>query len=267
MRAAPDHKRRTCRRARLVLAILSCVAVSLAFTAQAPLTLVSTAWAPFTNPDGQPRFALDLVETAFDRIGIAATTTIVDASQFTASLLSPRVRRQSRGVEGCRARTRRSSSLNPTSRIGSCWSGSAAPTCRPATLADLAGKRVAIVEGYAYRRLGRERRAGLRAMVERGRQPRAAALAARGGLHLDGRPGGPVSRSTTTRRKPGRGCRSARRRWSSASCSCAIRRTRPDAESIVTRFNAQLRGMIADGTSPSPPARGLDSRRHQWRRR
>ena len=28
----------------------------------------------------------------------------------------------------------------------------------------------------------------------------------------------------------------------------AIRRTRPDAESIVTRFNAQLRGMIADGT-------------------
>ena len=28
----------------------------------------------------------------------------------------------------------------------------------------------------------------------------------------------------------------------------AIRRTRPDAESIVTRFNAQLSGMIADRT-------------------
>ena len=28
----------------------------------------------------------------------------------------------------------------------------------------------------------------------------------------------------------------------------ALRRTRPDAESIITRFNAQLRGMIADGT-------------------
>ena len=28
----------------------------------------------------------------------------------------------------------------------------------------------------------------------------------------------------------------------------AVRRTLPDAESIVTRFNAQLRGMIADHT-------------------
>ena len=37
--------------------------MSLVLSAQtAPLKLVSTAWPPFTNAAGQPRFALDLVE-------------------------------------------------------------------------------------------------------------------------------------------------------------------------------------------------------------
>ena len=51
------------------------------------LKLVSTAWSPFTNAPGQPRFALDLVESALGRINITATTTIVEASRFTPSLL------------------------------------------------------------------------------------------------------------------------------------------------------------------------------------
>ena len=54
------------------------------------LTLVSTAWPPFTNAPGQPRFALDLVEAALGRIGLSAKTTIVDAAQFTPSLLTAR---------------------------------------------------------------------------------------------------------------------------------------------------------------------------------
>ena len=52
------------------------------------LRLVSTAWPPFTNAPGQPRFALDLVEAAFSRIGLSANTAIVDAAQFTPSLLN-----------------------------------------------------------------------------------------------------------------------------------------------------------------------------------
>src|SRR4051812_43245145 len=71
--------------------VMCCGAVSLVVSAQtAPLTLVSTAWPPFTNAAGQPRFALDLVETALERAGFAAKTTIVSAPEFTSSLLTGR---------------------------------------------------------------------------------------------------------------------------------------------------------------------------------
>ena len=46
-----------------------------------------TAWAPFTNEPGQPRFALDLVEAALERIGVTAETVIVDEARLTPSLL------------------------------------------------------------------------------------------------------------------------------------------------------------------------------------
>ncbi len=52
------------------------------------LKLVSTAWSPFTNAPGQPRFALDLVEAALKRMGITAETVIVDEARLTPSLLS-----------------------------------------------------------------------------------------------------------------------------------------------------------------------------------
>src|SRR5258707_8827865 len=57
-------------------------------TQTAPLRLVSTAWPPFTNEPGQPRFALDLVEAALGRIGLTASTTIVEPARFTPALLS-----------------------------------------------------------------------------------------------------------------------------------------------------------------------------------
>src|SRR6476659_1052864 len=56
-------------------------------TETAPLRFVSTSWPPFTNEPGQPRFALDLVETALGRIGLTAKTTIVEPAQFGAALL------------------------------------------------------------------------------------------------------------------------------------------------------------------------------------
>ena len=245
MRAAPDHKRRTCRRARLVLAILSCVAVSLAFTAQAPLTLVSTAWAPFTNPDGQPRFALDLVETAFDRIGIAATTTIVDASQFTASLLSP-------AFDGSPAawkdaeRERALIFSQPYLENRLVLVGQRGADVSAATLADLAGKRVAIVEGYAY---GDSVEKGGPVFVRSSSEEDSLGRLLSGAVDytlmddlvvqyiVNNHP-----KEAGTRLQIGATPLVVRELF------LAIRRTRPDAESIVTRFNAQLRGMIADGT-------------------
>jgi len=74
---------------RAVMLVLSCPALWLTATAQpAPLRLVSTAWPPFTNAAGQPRFALDLVEAGLGRIGVKSETTIVDDGQLTSLLLS-----------------------------------------------------------------------------------------------------------------------------------------------------------------------------------
>ena len=43
------------------LSLVACLAATLYGAAQSkPLTLISTAWPPFTNADGRPRFALDL---------------------------------------------------------------------------------------------------------------------------------------------------------------------------------------------------------------
>jgi ABC-type amino acid transport substrate-binding protein len=89
MRSCLNTLRRNARRTSAAVLVLSCVAVSCVVSAQtAPLTLVSTAWSPFTNPPGQARFALDLVEAALGRVGLTAKTTIVSPAQFTPSLLN-----------------------------------------------------------------------------------------------------------------------------------------------------------------------------------
>src|SRR5262245_38347900 len=77
------------RLAGIALALVIAPATTPQVSGQTPqLHLVSTAWPPFTNPAGQPRFALDLVEEALKRIGSSADTAIVAESAFTSSLLS-----------------------------------------------------------------------------------------------------------------------------------------------------------------------------------
>ena len=129
MSSLPDARRTSTPWATAALLILPCAAICLASAAQAPLTLVSTAWSPFTNAPGQPRFALDLVETAFGRIGLTAKTTIVPAAQFTSSLLAS-------GFDGSAAawkdpdRELSSCFRSLISRTGSCSSDGTATTCR-----------------------------------------------------------------------------------------------------------------------------------------
>jgi len=90
MRVPLAKRRRDGRRTATILGLLAIAALSLVVVrAQAnQLRLVSTAWPPFTNAPGQPRFALDLVEAALGRIGVTTSTTIVDAAQFTPALLT-----------------------------------------------------------------------------------------------------------------------------------------------------------------------------------
>ena len=130
--------------------LLAIVATSLAASAQTnQLRLVSTAWPPFTNQAGQPRFALDLVEAAFGRIGLSANTTIVDAAQFTSSLLDgPFDGSAAAWKDPDRERVLLFSQPYLENRLilVARRGGDVSAT----SLAALKGKRIAIVEGYSY---------------------------------------------------------------------------------------------------------------------
>src|SRR4029453_6726159 len=115
----------------------------------APLSLVSTAWPPFTNEPGQPRFALDLVETALGRVQINPKTTIVPAADFTPSLLSGRFD-GSAAVWKDPARERALIFSQPYLENRLVLVGRRGADVKAPALTDLKGKRIAIVEGYSY---------------------------------------------------------------------------------------------------------------------
>ena len=107
MRPCLNALRCSARRTSAAMLVLSWVAVSYVVSAQTtPLTLVSTAWAPFTNAPGQPRFALDLVEAALGRIGAHGEDD--DRQRRAIHALAPhrQVRRQRRRMEGSGAGAR-----------------------------------------------------------------------------------------------------------------------------------------------------------------
>ena len=211
----------------------------------AQLRLVSTAWPPFTNPAGQPRFALDLVEEALDRIGVSATTTIVSPAQFTLSLLSGRFDGSAAAWKDPeRERALIFSQPYLENRLG--LVGRYGVDVSAAALADLAGKRVAIVEGYSYGdAIDRSGPIFVRSHSEEDSLSRLLkgavdyALMDELVLHYI------VSRypdESRTRLQIGS------RPLLTRELHFALARARKDAESIVASFNARLRGMLADRT-------------------
>ena len=133
----------------LLLSILAISCVVLVSAQANQLRLVSTAWPPFTNAAGQPRFALDLVEAAFGRIGLSANTTIVDAGQFTASLLNgPYDGSAAAWKDAERERVLLFSQPYLENRL--ILVARRGGDVSAASLAALKGKRIAIVEGYSY---------------------------------------------------------------------------------------------------------------------
>ena len=115
----------------------------------APLNLVSTAWAPFTNAAGLPRFALDLVEDALGRTGLTAKTTIVSAPQFTSSLLSDQFDGSAAAWKDS-ARERALVFSQPYLENRLVLVGRRGADVSAKKLTELADKRVAIVDGYWY---------------------------------------------------------------------------------------------------------------------
>jgi polar amino acid transport system substrate-binding protein len=246
MRSSLNAPRRRLRWASAAIFTLSCVTGSLVASAQtAPLTLVSTAWPPFTNAPGQPRFALDLVETALGRIGITAKTTIVSAAQFTPSLLAG----QFDGSAAAWKDPEREKVLifsQPYLENRLVLVGRHGVDVSAKTLADLKGKRVAIVEGYSY---GEAIDSTGTVFVRSRSEEDSVERLLKGGVDYTLMDELVVQyivsnypKESGTRLQIGSTPLLTRELY------LAVRRTRPDAESIVDRFNAQLRTMIADHT-------------------
>jgi polar amino acid transport system substrate-binding protein len=228
------------------IAAVSCAAMTWTAAVQpVPLSLVSTAWPPFTNPPGQPRFALDLVETALGRVQIDAKTTIVSAAQFTPSLLS----RQFDGSAAAwkdPARERALVFSQPYLENRLVLVGRSGADVSAASLTALKGKRIAIVEGYSYG--DAIERAGPVWVRSHGEEDSLSQLLKSGVDYtlmdelvveyiVDHHP-----EEARTRLQFGA------RPLITRQLFFAVRRTVPDAQSIVDRFNGQLRAMITDHT-------------------
>jgi polar amino acid transport system substrate-binding protein len=244
MRVSLVRRWLSCRRVVAALMLLSLATISLgAQTRQ--LRFVSTAWPPFTNAAGQPRFALDLVEAALGRIGITATTSIVEADQFTTALLTGPYdgsaaawRDLEREPVMIFSQSYLENRLILVARLGSDVSADA--------LADLKGKRVAIVEGYAYGDAVES--SGPTWVRSRSEEDSLRLL-------LDSAVDYTLMDELVVQYLVDNYAEQARTRLAFGATPLitrplylAVRRALPDAQSIVDRFNAQLRTMIADRT-------------------
>jgi len=211
----------------------------------APLRLVSTPWPPFTNEPGQPRFALDLVEAALGRIGLTAKTTIVEPARFTPALLS-NVYDGSAAAWKDPERERALIFSQPYLENRLILVGRKDEDVSAAALSDLKGKRIAIVEGYAYGdALDKSGAVLVRAHGEEDSLSLVLQNKADYVLMDDLVVQYIVNNyPNEAKAKLNIGVTPLVRR----PLYFAVRRARPDAASIISKFNAQLRGMIADRT-------------------
>jgi polar amino acid transport system substrate-binding protein len=209
------------------------------------LHLVSTVWPPFTNEPGQPRFALDLVETALKRLGLTSKTTIVDNAQFTPALLEGE-------FDGSAAawrdpdRERVLLFSQPYLENRLILVGRKGSDVSATKLSALKGKRVAIVGGYAYGNAIDD--ASVTFIRSRSEEDSLSLLLA-GSADYALMDDLVVQYITSNyakeaQSKLGLGTLPLVTR----QLHLAIRKSRPDAQSIVDRFNSQLRGLIADHT-------------------
>jgi|SoiMethySBSTD1v2_1073268.scaffolds.fasta_scaffold187476_3 polar amino acid transport system substrate-binding protein len=230
----------------VVVAVLFLFCVSPFLSAQLrPLELVSTAWAPFTNPPGQPRFALDVVEEALHRVHLSATTTIVNAPDYTTALLSGKFDGSAAAWKDAeRERTLIFSQPYLENRL--VLIGRRGADVSAKALSDLAGKRVAIVEGYSYG--DAVHLAGPEFVKSLGEEDSLTKL-------LSGDVDYTLMDDLVVQYILSNYPKESEAKLQIGSVPLvrrelhlAIRRTRSDAESIISSFDNQLRGMVADRT-------------------
>jgi polar amino acid transport system substrate-binding protein len=231
--------------ARALLFLAMGIAATMTTSAQKrELRLVSTIWAPFTNQPGQPRFANELVENALDRMSIVAITAFVQDSQFNQALLngpfdgSPAAWRDKEREQAVLfSEPYLENRLVLVARRGGDVAAKA--------LAELKGRRVAVVEGYAYGDIDAAGPVFVRSTSEEN----SIALLLKQAVEyvlmdqlvvqylVDNYP-----EEARTRLQIGTTPLLTRPLY------LAVRRTLPDAQALIAKFNGQLRSMIADRT-------------------
>lgn len=246
MRFPLMSRRRGSQQMGAAILLLSLAIFSLVVSAQTrPLRLVSTAWPPFTNEPGQPRFALDLVEAALSRTGLATNTTIVDAGRFTPALLGSEFDGSAAAWKDPeRERVLLFSQSYLENRL--ILVGRRGADMSATAFADLKGKRIAIVEGYSYGETIDN--AGPTFVRSRSEEDSL-------GLLLTSAVDYTLMDDLVVQYIVSNYPDEARTRLQFGSVPLltrplflALRRGLPDAESTIDRFNAQLRSMIADRT-------------------
>jgi len=230
---------------RLVALLVFSTVALVTFAQTKQLRLVSTAWAPFTNPQGQPRFALDLVEVALGRFALRATTTFVEPAEFTTSLLKG----QFDGSAAAWKDAEREKVLvfsQPYLENRLILVGRHGADVSATTLGGLKGKRIAIVGGYSY---GDAIETSGPVFVRSKTEEDSLRLLLTSAVDYTLMDELVVQYIVTNHAKE------AETRLQLAKTPLlirplylAVRRSLPDAESIITRFNSQLRSLIADGT-------------------
>ena len=207
------------------------------------LHLASTAWPPFTDAPGKPRFALDLVHAALGRIGIVADTSIVDEARLTSVLINGE-------YEGSAALWRsaeRESALvysEPYLENRLVLVGRKGTDVSAASLSALGGKRLALVQGYAY---GDEILNASPIFVPSSSEEDSLQKL------LSGEADYTLMDELVVEYIVRNYSKEARTRLAIGSTPLVVRtlhlavsRKLPDAQSIIDRFNAELKRMIAD---------------------
>ena len=219
----------------------------------AALHLGSTPWSPFTNAPGQPRYAVDLVEAALKRMGITADTAIVPEGTLTAALLDGRFdgspalwRDPERETKLVYSKPYLENRLVLVARRGVDVSAPALPA--------LAGKRIALVDGYAYGDALKVPRGPTYVAAGTVEQSLEKVLLRRRGLRPDGRAGGPVPADEL----PGGGQDAAGHRNGAAARPHAPLRAAPQRARRRVHRRALRRRDHEDDRGPQLPAPAPD---------
>jgi polar amino acid transport system substrate-binding protein len=222
------------------------IALGIHAVAQTPqLLLVSNPWPPFTGTDGKPHLALDLVEEATKRFNVSFKTSFVAAGDYSTALMSGR-------FDGSAAawkdpdRERLFVYSQPYLENRLMLVGRKGADVSAPTLSALKGRKIAIVSGYSY---GNEIEGTgpvfTRSQSEEDSLRRVLDASVEYALMDE------LVVAYIIERYP----KEAQQRLQVGATSLVmrplhfiVRRNRPDAQSIIDQFNAQLKAMIVDRT-------------------